>query len=83
MIALVGLAFIAIIYLLSRASGRGGHGTRRAPSGKPPVVIVTVIDESDHYSKEYLDLVRENRIQYAEKHGRSIFSTEGYMAIGG
>lgn len=66
MIALVGLAFIAILYLLSRA---GGRRARRAPSGKPPVVIVTVIDEADHYGKDYLDSVRENRIQYAEKHG--------------
>jgi len=40
----------------------------RIPSGTPPVVIVTVLDPS-HYSKEYIDNVKENRIEYAKKHG--------------
>lgn len=36
------------------------------------MVIVTVIDESHHYPTEYLEAVRENRIQYAEKHGNAL-----------
>lgn len=36
------------------------------------MVIVTVIDESHHYPAEYLEAVRENRIQYAEKHGNAL-----------
>jgi len=35
------------------------------------VVIVTVLDE-DNYSKEYIDNVRENRMEYAKKHGEII-----------
>lgn len=66
--AVAGLFFIALFYLLTRGGG-SRHSTRHAPSGKPPVVIVTVIDEEDHYSAHYLESVRENRIQYAEKHG--------------
>ena len=38
------------------------------PSGKPPVVIVTVLDTSDH-PKMYIDSVKENRKRYAELHG--------------
>lgn len=69
LIALAGLAFIGLIYLLARPSGsHHGAPATRAPSGNPPVVLVTVLDE-EKYSKGYLDTVRENRIQYAEKHG--------------
>jgi Zn-finger domain-containing protein len=32
---------------------------------------VTVLDE-DNYSKEYIDNVRENRMEYAKKHGEII-----------
>lgn len=71
-LALAGLAFIALLYLLTRSAGGGRTAlARHAPSGKPPVVIVTVIDESHHYPAEYLEAVRENRIQYAEKHGNA------------
>jgi mannan polymerase II complex MNN11 subunit len=69
LIAVAGLAFIALIYLLTRTGGRRHGLARHPPSGKPPVVIVTVIDESHNYPPEYLESVRENRIQYAEKHG--------------
>lgn len=40
----------------------------RVPSGQPPVVIVTVIDPTQ-YSNAYLKTVKENREQYAAKHG--------------
>jgi mannan polymerase II complex MNN11 subunit len=70
--AIAGLFFIALLYLLTRGGG-SRHSTRHTPSGKPPVVIVTVIDEEDHYGAQYLESVRENRIQYAEKHGYKTF----------
>jgi len=38
------------------------------PTGEPPVVLVTVLDEQ-RYSKGYIDAVRENRERYAERHG--------------
>jgi mannan polymerase II complex MNN11 subunit len=68
-LALAGLAFIFVLYLLTRRGSSKHALTRHIPSGKPPVVIVTVIDESHHYPTEYLDAVRENRRLYAEKHG--------------
>jgi mannan polymerase II complex MNN11 subunit len=40
------------------------------PKGNPPVVVVTVLDYSK-YSNAYLQTVRDNRIQYAQKHGTS------------
>jgi mannan polymerase II complex MNN11 subunit len=68
-IALAGLAFFALIYLVTRpSSSRHGAPAQRTPSGNPPAVVVTVLDEKK-YSKEYLEMVRENRVQYAEKHG--------------
>lgn len=38
------------------------------PSGKPPAVIVTVLDEG-RFGARYMELVKENRRLYAEKHG--------------
>ncbi|KAB5582733.1 glycosyltransferase family 34 protein [Coniochaeta sp. 2T2.1] len=71
---LAALAFFFLIFLFTRRGGSGRHVfVRHKPSGKPPVVIVTVIDESHHYPPEYLEAVRENRIQYAEKHGYETF----------
>lgn len=46
----------------------------RVPSGQPPVVIVTVIDPTQ-FNNAYLKTVKENREQYAAKHGEwSLFS---------
>ncbi len=67
--ALVALAVVGIIILLSRQGhSKQGVPARHAPSGKPPAVIVTVLDENS-YKKDFLDMVRENRENYAEKHG--------------
>lgn len=38
------------------------------PSGRPPAVIVTVLDE-ERFGARYTDLLKENRRLYAEKHG--------------
>lgn len=55
-----------IIWILSVVTGG-----ERIPSGTPPVVILTVLDE-EGYSKEYIKNVKENRIEYARKHGKLI-----------
>lgn len=54
----------AVLFILSRIFG----GSDGVPSGTPPVVIVTVLDP-DNYSKEYIDNVKDNRMEYARKHG--------------
>lgn len=64
-IVLCACAIGVVFFILSRILG-GGDGV---PSGTPPVVIVTVMDTVG-YSKEYQDSVKENRIQYARKHGK-------------
>jgi len=66
-IAITIIAVGAILFLVSRLFGGG----ESIPSGTPPVVIVTVVDESS-YSKEYIKNIKENRIEYARKHGRII-----------
>lgn len=38
------------------------------PAGKPPTVVVTVVDEG-RFGARYTELVKENRRLYANKHG--------------
>lgn len=67
--------FIGFIWLLTRG-GSSQHSTRggstgmanHVPSGKPPAVVVTVLDEG-RFGVRYTDLIKENRRLYAEKHG--------------
>jgi mannan polymerase II complex MNN11 subunit len=54
-----------LLFFLSRIFG-ASDGT---PSGTPPVVIVTVVDPSS-YSREYINNIKENRNEYARKHGQ-------------
>ncbi|KAF8856486.1 hypothetical protein BDZ45DRAFT_466918 [Acephala macrosclerotiorum] len=67
-IILCACAVGAIIFILSQIFG-GGDGI---PSGSPPVVIVTVLDP-ENYNKEYISNVKDNRIEYARKHGYETF----------
>jgi hypothetical protein len=55
----------SILWLAARLFG-GGDGI---PSGSPTVVILTVFDEVN-YSKEYIKMIKDNRIEYAKKHGK-------------
>lgn len=54
----------ALLFILSRLLGGG----ESIPSGTPPVVIVTVLD-SQKNTKGYITGVKENRADYASKHG--------------
>ncbi|TEA19568.1 putative alpha-1,2-galactosyltransferase [Colletotrichum sidae] len=71
-IAAGALLFLGILYLFS-GTFKSSSGPR-APSGNPPVVIMTALDESE-YSKAYLDSIRENRKQYAQLHGYEVMFT--------
>ncbi|KIH94710.1 mannan polymerase II complex MNN11 subunit [Sporothrix brasiliensis 5110] len=55
-----------------------------ASFGKAPtVVLVTVYDETN-FHRAYLDTIRENRRQYAKKHGYGTFSPKvGYYNLNG
>ncbi|CZS88033.1 related to alpha-1,2-galactosyltransferase [Rhynchosporium graminicola] len=66
-ILLVTCAVGAVIYILSQV-----FGGERIPSGTPPVVIVTILSP-DLYSKEYINNIKDNRIEYARKHGYTTF----------
>lgn len=52
------------MFIISQLFGRGDG----IPSGSPPVVIVTVLDPV-RFNKEYIDGIKDNRIEYAKKHG--------------
>ncbi|KAL0940930.1 alpha-mannosyltransferase [Colletotrichum truncatum] len=72
LIAAGALAFFGFIYLLSGAF-KPSSGPRM-PSGNPPVVIVTALDETA-YGKNYLASVRDNRNRYAQLHGYEVMFT--------
>jgi mannan polymerase II complex MNN11 subunit len=63
---LIGLGIVLVLVLLSRSGIKDGG--ERIPSGKPPVVIVTVIDQT--YDTTYIERVKENREQYAALYGK-------------
>ncbi|KAH8888297.1 hypothetical protein GQ53DRAFT_262430 [Thozetella sp. PMI_491] len=80
-IALGALAFFFLFYLLTRPSSHHAAVTR-TPSGKPPVVLVTVFDNKA--SESYIQSIKENRIQYANKHGyETFFANVGDYKLGG
>jgi mannan polymerase II complex MNN11 subunit len=47
-------------------------GPERIPLGTPPVVIVTVLDP-ENFSKDYINNIKENRMEYAKKHGKDLW----------
>jgi mannan polymerase II complex MNN11 subunit len=63
-IVLFACALGAVLFILSHAFGAAGG----IPSGTPPVVIVTVLDPN-RFSKEYIQNIKDNRNEYARKHG--------------
>ena len=67
-IALAGFALLTLLYLVTKPNGRHTPYKEYKPSGRPPVVVLSVLDEAK-YSSTYLEAIKENRIQYAEKHG--------------
>ncbi|ETS77379.1 hypothetical protein PFICI_11253 [Pestalotiopsis fici W106-1] len=81
-LAIGGLAIMFLIWLFSGSSSKSSSGRRgRVISGDPPVVMVTVFDEKLWGgSPDYLEDIRDNRMQYAEKHGYKtmLVSAGGY-----
>ncbi|KAI1325857.1 galactosyl transferase GMA12/MNN10 family-domain-containing protein [Xylariaceae sp. FL0255] len=87
-IGLIGLVIFALIWLFSGSgSGSRSYGPSKMTSsssqqhqtkishtisGTPPVVIVTVFDDK-YDGTEYGSQIKENRGQYAKKHGYSTF----------
>lgn len=74
--AIAVIFIVAVVWLLTRGGSlshahKGGRPgmANHVPSGKPPVVIVTALDE-ETFGTKYADLLKENRKLYAERHGR-------------
>ncbi|KAI2634343.1 glycosyltransferase family 34 protein [Hypomontagnella submonticulosa] len=65
----VAFIFLVVVGLIWLFSGGSKHATRRTISGKPPVVLVTVFDDKNDDNSVYTKNIKENRMQYAEKHG--------------
>jgi mannan polymerase II complex MNN11 subunit len=67
-VIIVLFTFLFGIFLLSRRRGGPDPYHEHEPTGNPPVVIVTVVDPSK-FSGSYIKSIKENREQYARKHG--------------
>ncbi|KAK7748052.1 putative alpha-1,6-mannosyltransferase mnn11 [Cytospora paraplurivora] len=92
--ALAALVLLALVWFFARGGGgssqkgRGGAGggrvvTEHVPSGKPPTVVVTVLD-AGRFGDKYTELVKENRKLYAGKHGyETFFAHVGDYDLGG
>ena len=66
---LIGLGFLFFIYLLlGRSETTPTSKAKHVPSGSPPVVMVTIFN-SEH-GLEYKNTIKENRLNYAQLHGR-------------
>ncbi|KAF4976164.1 hypothetical protein FZEAL_7142 [Fusarium zealandicum] len=72
---LLFLAVVGILWILLRSTGQTPYH-EHVPTGKPPVVILTVLDNRQ-YSTAYLDSIRENREQYAARHGYEAMVVKG------
>ncbi|KAM3502984.1 hypothetical protein MY10362_004498 [Beauveria mimosiformis] len=68
------LACILVLYLIFKPSKQSPYHERQ-PVGTPAVVLVTVLD-TKQYSAEYLKTIRENREEYASRHGYKTIITE-------
>jgi len=71
-LALIACAIGALFFIISSISG----GKTVIPSGAPPIVIVTVLDQRGS-NREYVDNVKENRLEYAKKHGKICIGNPG------
>ncbi|KAH0565916.1 hypothetical protein GP486_000696 [Trichoglossum hirsutum] len=68
-IAILACGTFAILVLFSRIFS---SSSRRPPSGTAEVVLVTTIDDQG-FSKEYIEKIKKNRLDYAERHGYATF----------
>ncbi|KAF3765844.1 family 34 glycosyltransferase [Cryphonectria parasitica EP155] len=84
-VAIAVFVLIALVWLVTRGSSStpaagGPLGlANHVPSGRPPAVIVTVLDER-RFGSKYTELLKENRKLYAERHGR-ISPSSGYITF--
>lgn len=61
------LAFAALVIIFFAIRLFSTHSTDQMPLGTPEAIIVTLLDPE--LGKEYVDKIRENRQDYADRHG--------------
>ncbi|KAL8281864.1 hypothetical protein RB597_009536 [Gaeumannomyces tritici] len=90
LVALVlGVLYVGSLLRAGSSGRRGGGGgggayAEHVPTGSPPAVIVTVLEDGGKFSKAYLQNVKDNRILYAKKHGyETFFPTVSEYDLGG
>ena len=68
------LAFLALLWLLTHLlSTKTGTSKSYIPPGTPPVVIVTTLDPK--LSSSHREAIKDNRLDYALRHGYTTFFT--------
>lgn len=78
-VALIALAVIAAFWLLLKLFSNAPVDEPKRPSGDPPVVLVTVVDEAA-YGRQHTNSVRENRERYASLHGMFVCGPCGHFS---
>lgn len=76
-LAIGAVVIFAVFFLFSRIFGGSDHVEAGAAT---EAVIVTVL-QPEMYSKEYIENIKQNRIEYAKRHGMHINSngSEGWF----
>ncbi|MBE3043710.1 hypothetical protein IMZ48_14290 [Candidatus Bathyarchaeota archaeon] len=68
-LGLIGVGFLFLLYvLLGRSESLPTSKGKHVPSGSPPVVMITIFN-SEH-GLEYKNTIKENRLTYAQRHGK-------------
>ncbi|EEH40653.1 alpha-1,2-galactosyltransferase gmh3 [Paracoccidioides lutzii Pb01] len=68
-VAVLGVVFFTFVFFLSRTfSSSSTTSKETVPTGPVNIVIVTVLDE-ENLSDEYIQRIKENREDYAKRHG--------------
>src|SRR5438067_8478557 len=74
-ISLLTFGVVAVFFLFSRIfSGSPG----RPPAGTPEVVVVTMVERRG-FNEGYINNLKKNREEYAEKHGLLPFHTHHFI----
>lgn len=64
-LAILAVSVTAVFYLLSKLFGGSGH----VQVGDPTEAVIVTVLQPELYSKEYIENIKQNRIQYAKRHG--------------
>lgn len=77
------MAVVVLLLIWAMIFRTQGADKDSIPHGTPPVIVVTPIEE-EGYSPAYIENIKQNRIEYAKRHGYAVFlpKVEDYQLSG-